>query len=278
MRTEVSKSFTWGFVLSEQELRRVFQTCKEHGEKLGPNGSRCRTSAKLKDGSLVESSELDDILCLENSGSKAIQRIGIEFEEPIAEPRWSISVGFQDGSANPESWTSVDFEVAGDSRDQVFLAASDLEERVKKTRILSWPYLTSKRWFLSVAPMLVAMFLLVITMTFIFAPAKQAVEDLERQYSEGKVDDAIQALIFLEKARHSDRFVIILVPLVAPFALFGFIALLLPKVFLAYNFYWGDYIGVFDKRRAFLKVVWIVLVLGVVASVIGGLVLRLVTK
>ncbi len=33
MKTQVTKKFTWGFVLSEQELRRLGQTCQEHISK-----------------------------------------------------------------------------------------------------------------------------------------------------------------------------------------------------------------------------------------------------
>src|SRR5437764_14877895 len=143
MKTEVSKKYRWGFVLSEQEVRRIVKTCDEHILKLGLESPHQKFTAKLKDGSLVESEDINDIVSLENEGSKKIQRINILFDDGKEKPEQSIEVEFQDALRDPHGWTSISFTVIGQSRDWAFLAASELEERVRKTKTTALTYIVN---------------------------------------------------------------------------------------------------------------------------------------
>jgi hypothetical protein len=134
MKTEVSKGFNWGFLLSEQDLRRIIQTCQEHFSKLEVTAPRQLVSAKLRDGSLIDGEDVNSILSLENDGSKSIQRLKIVFDDGQETSDQHIEVQFQDGLKNSEGWTSIDYTVAGPSRDWAFLAASEIEERVRKPK------------------------------------------------------------------------------------------------------------------------------------------------
>ena len=276
MRTEVSKAFNWGFLLTEQELRRTFTACREHAEKLGGQPDP-DISVKLKDGSLVEVKDLDQVLSLENAGSKAIKRLSIAFKDGADPNQWQVKVEFLDGFSNTENWNSVRFQVVGASRDLVFLAAAELEERLKKTRIVSWPYLASRRWLGSLIPMLV----LIVVMPFFvdnLGTESDALFQLEEAYQGGSVENATEALIFFERAKQEGRgfrFSLMLASImVVPFVIVFGGAYVLSWLFPAYNFYLGDYVAYYDKRRSISRIVWGVFVLGVVASLIAGLMLQ----
>lgn len=48
--------------------------------------------------------------------------------------------------------------------------------------------------------------------------------------------------------------------------------LLLQRFYPLYNFVWGDYLDVFDRNTGVLKVVFVVVIIGIVVSTIGGLI------
>lgn len=88
MKTEIMREFKWGFVLNEQELRRIVETCNDHVKKLDLPEEKVEhlISGKLKDGSIVESEDINDILALENDASKSIERLRILFKEAKEDP------------------------------------------------------------------------------------------------------------------------------------------------------------------------------------------------
>src|SRR5687768_17234870 len=126
MKTEVVKHYQWGFILSEQEVRRIAQTCNDHILK-NVADPRVIIGAALRDGSLIESDNVDDILSLENAGSKRITRLVLTYDDGKEINDWSIDLIFQDAKVSARSWNSIITQVTGESRDWAFLAAADLE-------------------------------------------------------------------------------------------------------------------------------------------------------
>jgi len=276
MRTEINREYKWGFLLSEQEIRRVAQTCQEHAAKVGA-GTTPTFTVRLKDGSLIESSNVDDVLTLENGGQKAITRLTARYTDGLEPPKALLAVHFEDGLLNPKTWDSITVSVVGDSRDAVFVAAADLDDRIKKIRSRAWPYVISRPWFF-VIPMLLGMALASMAARY-FSPAVSAVETVDQAYRSGRVTNPIEALILLERLKASppmDReLLMIITPFTVPFLVFSAAAFFVPKVSLSYVFYWGDAVPVYNKRRSVYRIFWVVVVLGVVASLIAGLILRL---
>ena len=276
MRTEVSKAFNWGFLLREQELRRIFTACREHAEKLG---GECdpEVSVKLKDGSLVEATDLDQVLSLENAGSKAIKSLSMAFAGGADRNQWRIEVEFLDGLSNRQNWNSIRLQVVGGSRDLVFLAAAELEERLKKTRIVSWPYLASQPWFTSLIPTFLV-FLVMPLLVNSLGSETDALSQLEEAYQRGSVENGAEALILFERAKLEGRgfwsywwFGGALLATVVIVIGGGHV---LSWLFPAYNFYLGDYVAYYDKRRSVSRTVTVVLLLGIVASLVAGLILQ----
>jgi hypothetical protein len=109
---------------------------------------------------------------------------------------------------------------------------------------------------------------------------KEPVAVLESAYKNGEVKDPIEALILLEKARNAEhigaKFIgYIILCFLLPFVLSWLASLLLPRLYPSYNFYWGDYMSVYDKRKNSMEIFWTVIVLGVLVSLVAGLLLRI---
>jgi hypothetical protein len=275
MRTDIEKSYQWGFVLSEQDLRRIVQTCHEHAEKLGGT-ARQQVTAKLRDGSVVEGRSVDDVLSLENGGQKALTRLDISYDDGSDPPKSLVSVTYQDGFLNPKNWQSIVTRIVGESRDAVFVAAADLDERIKKTRSRAWPYLTTRPWFLFV-PLIFAMLLVSILSDFT-SPQAAALNALEAEFRAGRLSNPIEAMIFFERAK-AQRSLIqsALLPAIVfglPLGVFGLVQWVLSKWSLSYVFYWGDAIALFDKRKNMVRGFWTIVVLGIVVSIIAGLIVE----
>jgi hypothetical protein len=278
MKTEINRSFNWGFVLTEQELRRLIQTCNEHlANKLDPALRRVRFTARLRDGSVIECDQVEDLLSLENAGSRAIQKLTLIFDDGKDVSDWGILVRFQDGDRNPASWNSVDLEIVGQSRDWAFVAASDLDERVRRVKRMPYQFILRNKWAIWL-PLVAGLVLMTIVLSLI--PANDgAATQLEAAYGAGTVKDPIQAMLLLEKAHEAyspylRNMLIMGVAWVAPLLVSWSVGKVIPIVAPSYNFYWGDYVQYYDRRRTMQFVFWSVVVLGVIVSVISAYVVR----
>jgi hypothetical protein len=277
MQTEVVKFFKRGFVLSEQELRRIYQSCIDNCKKSGCDAPRHVTEIKMEDGAVLKSDDIEEILLLENSGSKKITRLKLEFDDGSSDPTWSIKVSFCDVSNESNTSTSVTLDVKSSSRDWAFITAAELEERLKKISIISWNNMLSKKWMSSVAMilMMVVMFGSMIFFTDIDSQP-QAGQALQESYDSGAIKDPIEAIIFIENFRVENRpsIVNILMPMlystVGIFTVFLFFLFILPRMRYDYNFYWGDHISIFDKQKSRIKAITGFIVFGVFASLIAG--------
>ena len=70
IKVESSKNYYHGFVLNEQELRRIVQTCEEQFVKIKSDG-QCfsKYEVRFENGVVAETISLDSIFNLENSGN-----------------------------------------------------------------------------------------------------------------------------------------------------------------------------------------------------------------
>jgi hypothetical protein len=277
MKTEVTKSYKWGFTLPEQELRRLFQTCHEH-IKENVDTPRILIQVFLRDGSVIESDKVDDILSLENAGTKRIQRLSLNFDTGMENPDWKISIQFEDAEKNPRSWTSISTKVVGQTRDWAFLAAADIEERIKRVKSLAPIYIMENRYFVLV-PTFLSFILVLMAMQPIYNYGSAA-DKLESAYKSGAITNPIEAMIFLERAKEASQNIITILPLLllaffAPLVLLFGLGRLLTAIAPSYNFYWGDYITYLNKRKSAQNVFWTVIVLGIIVSLISAYIFKL---
>jgi hypothetical protein len=273
MRTEISKTYKSGFVLSEQELRRIIQACVDHASKITSGAPELAIEATLNDGAIIDFDKTDDLFTLENAGTKRIQKISIKLSGSVDNAPWSISVLFQDGVLNKKDWTSISFIILGTSRDWAFVTASDLEDRIKRIKAVSFEALLSNKW--AVIWVMVASMVLMVFLTAQFSPSRNTHILLQKQYDAGQLHDPIQALIALERIKNEQSMLNELWPMLASFTLPLMLlgsSTVASKISPSYNFYWGDYVGYYDRRRQFQKVIWTVVILGLLVAVAANFV------
>ncbi len=283
MKTEVQKRFKRGFVLDEQELRRIVQACNEHVGKLNlPEDQVTRSfKAKLKNGAVVETDDLGQILDLENIGTTAVVQVHLEFHDVSDDPTWRIHVTFENAATTPDSWISQELIVTGQSRDWAFLAGADLEERLKKVQTLSWAFLASRTWMLLLL-IVVCVGVGLTTMVYLIDSAKMKHDialRLEEARQKGDIKDPVDAIILAEreKAKRPSPGSLLAMTFLPAFGVVAIVLLLYAVVRgnRTYNFYWGDYIVCFDTYKSRIKLFWTAVVLATGASVLGGIILRL---
>ena len=115
---------------------------------------------------------------------------------------------------------------------------------------------------------LISMAIFLLAMPSLFS-STTAVDKLENAYRSRLIKDPIEAIIFfLERARtesisgwQSVGFMILTLGI--PWLIFIGLGKLFNLVAPAYNFYWGDYMGFYDKRRVAQNIFWTVIVLGI---------------
>lgn len=277
MRTEISKSFNCGFFLSEQELRRIIQSVTEHAQKAA-NGRDYLIDFKLKrsDGALIQASSVDESFATENSEPRRIRGVQICAHEAPHKTSWQISVSYKDGDCDVKSPGSIALDIDGESRDWAFVAASDLEDRIKPTRIAAWEILLEKPIAM---PIMLLISLSIFLAFFGLLIPKDSHMVLQKQYEQGLLKDSIQAMIELERINNDRKpgtllFVVLLFSFLVPAACWVFPAKIFPLLRPSYNFYWGDYVVVIDRRRRLRSTIGTVVILGLIVSVIGGVIAK----
>lgn len=276
MACEIFKKFTSGFVLNEQDLRRIWNCCDQHFKKTNSTTRHAKIEATLHDASVVETDNIEEILALENGGAKRITRLNLEIADAANDPKTSIEVTFRNGAENPTSWISLALLVRGPQRDWAFLAADEIEERLKRLKCLPYEYLSNHRLLI---PILMGAGML---LAFAFAPENAAVakklQELEASLASGQSLDPVKVIVQIERAKQARSTLsmvsLFLTAFVAPMAIGYLLSALVPRFFRSYHFCWGEYLSLYEKRRARAKVFWIAGVLGVAASIIASLILK----
>lgn len=270
MKTEITKTYKSGFALTEQEMRRVIQACTEHAGKID-GGAPYRTilEATLKDGSIISVDKTDDLFTLENGGGKTIQKVSLSMASENEGEPWEISVLFQNATHNPKDWTSVSLKICGSSRDWAFVTASDLEDRIKRIKSISYEAIFSSKF--SVFFVMIISIVTINLVTSIYSPSKKTHAILQQQYDAGKFHDPIQALIALEQIRNERTFLSETMPMLMgiglPLLVFFVLSFVLPRISPSYNFCWGDYLTYYERRKQVQMIFWTVVVLGLIVAI-----------
>jgi hypothetical protein len=121
------------------------------------------------------------------------------------------------------------------------------------------------------------MVLMTLLFPFLVMDTKSHVR-LQTLYETGVLTDPVKAMIELERMRNEKTpggFLRMMgVSLGIPLVLLVLAPVILPWIRPSYNFYWGDYVAIFDKRRQRRNVIWTVLVLGLIVSIVAGIVTK----
>ncbi len=273
MKTEAQKSFHHGFILTEQELRRMLDSIQQQA-KTGTNGTTPTANFEVvfRNGVVAESLEIDEVLSLENFGSKSISRLSIGCVDNDIDPKREIVVRFANlNDGDSEFSAAIHYSILGNDRDWVFISSSLLDERLGKIKVVNYSKFFKEPFMFAFLPV-------IMTVSFVLIPIneeseKAYVAKLEEQWHSGKIKDPIEAIIYLERNRPHGSPSILFIPLGLAISL-SCIGWLCYRGILnfwpIYSYCWGDYLSFYEKKVAIRKYLLIVILTGLIVSIVAG--------
>jgi hypothetical protein len=166
MSTEVSvrKSFEHGFVLDEQELRRIYNILVQQMNGNEPHELFDTTFTMIfKNKITVEKSSIDDVFSENNGGVWEIESLEIKLRSNNPSRTPKIVLNFQ-----KENYRSISYTIEGNDRNWVFLTSSQLDERIAKIKLFTLSF-NAKLWLLILSTFPIAT--LVLFLFTLFFPA-----------------------------------------------------------------------------------------------------------
>jgi hypothetical protein len=271
---EPSKTYRFGFILTEQELRRLIGVISDQLIKIIPDAKVIQSySIKYQNGAIAETSSIDHVLAQENSGSAQIVRLKIN---ATAENSAAIiAVEFINADKEEESGLiSIKQKISGKSRDWVFVTSSLVQERLTKIKRFA-PNQMAKSKFLAALLFPVFILLTLLFTAFLSGNRAEYIDKIEALWKKGTLKDPIEAIILFERNRSNfDRYAVVK-PIIYPIivmAVFVLIYAFFYKYYPVYNFCWGDYLQLFEKTESKRKFWLIVILVGLLISVLGSLI------
>lgn len=263
---------------------------QEAAAKLNDPKEKSYFYVRTESGTIYEFDTIDEVFAIDNIGSKAITFLFVSVgnsshkrnsSDAEADNEWGISIRFERLTEKHYSNApSIQLQVTGQSRDWVVLTASELEERIKlahkfaPSRYLNHPAMPYFSLFMLLA--------FVVGLIILIPSPEPPHVILEKMRAEGKIKDAVDAIIQAEKLKEPNRAArdailnLALVSLVVMGLLVGFFPRISRIIGRPYVFLWGEYISIHQRRRAVESTIWVVVILGVIVGVISTWASRLI--
>lgn len=235
MKTGLVKSHSYGFILSEQELKNIYNVLVQQIMIITSNFVSS-FELNYKNGMLVERDTLNAVLSEENAGSLKICGLTIIIlEEKQLKYPTKITIKF----ANADK--PISYDISGNDRDWVYNTGLQIEKSLKKIknnyRLPTAKDNTSTSVYLG-------SFVLLFTLSLL------AVFFLHPTFGLGDIITVLISLIFFVSS----------------------IALLSFCIVPINNFYWGEYMKVFDKRLSVAKAITFTLLIPLILGLIGSVI------
>lgn len=299
LAVESKKTFRHGFILNEIELRRIVDLIREQARKLvGQAACKELFTIKFKNGVIAETDAIDTILLQENSGSALIVRLRYELLATADSGSCSCSVEFFDPRIDEDSGsTSIKFTVRANDRDWVFVTSSQLEERIERVKRRSPGPLGERVVLWPVAILVAFLTFFIINMAYTganlpsylrndYARWLSVSAEFRDEVERRRVNDPVAAMVLLEEIREKRASQLIkrffefraepagAMWIYAIFAALSVVlaAVVIDRYYPLYNFCWGDYLELFQRRER-MRSFWLVVVgVGLIVELIGGMV------
>lgn len=282
MDVEAKRTFKYGFVLREADLRRLIDIVVQQLDKVpGVSIEAPSFRMKFRNGVFANASTLDEVFAQENSGSRQIVRLKCEHKTNEASSPSHVLLEFINADEDDESGSvSLRYQVFGHDRDWVFVTSSLLEERFERMKRFALNQVGTRGWgralYTLSVPVIVFGVLIATTLFQTGGNGNLPSQKLQAAVSNGQVKDVLSALVFLEQQRElKDRATELSV--IKPFAvIMAAVAVLMLvwyffyKYYPVYNFCWGEYIEEFRKRESARRFWLVVVAIGLVLSFIGS--------
>ncbi|MDP3270231.1 MAG: hypothetical protein Q8M49_00105 [Limnobacter sp.] len=267
--------------MNEADLRRIYQLMVTAAEKLNDPRERFYIYVRTENGTIHEFDSIDEVFALDNIGEQFVNHLYLSIgnsdltkrvDALSSEPEWSVSVQFERISLRRHAETpTIRLDVIGPTRDWVVLTAGELEERIKRTHSIS-----IARYFSDSNMSFITIFLLLAFMAGLLmtVPTPEPIhQKLEGLRANGQIKDAVDAVIAAERLKQPDQAIrdTIFRRLIGGLIGLAFFTVILPRFAMAigrpYEFLWGEYVAVNQRRKAIESTVLIVVVLGLFVGV-----------
>lgn len=260
MRTEAAKSFDQGFLLTEQELRRIHDQLTQQMLRLIPDDKLHHLyEVKFRNGSIAEKDNIDELFSVENYGSSSISRITIylsdskKVRDDIA-ANYSVYISLTFSSEGSSRDTSADdppvrYRIISEDRDWVFITSSQLDERIQK--IKRFRLLGSRnREIVYFCPVI----MVIMMITFMIALPRldraqaerlETIRAIRSAWRAGNLTDPVDALLAVFEAREGPtNFFTIMIPIFVISLVISIIPIIISSSARYFwplqNFLWGE--------------------------------------
>jgi hypothetical protein len=299
METRVSRRFDNGFVLTEQELRRIIDVMIEQQSRAhGMSPHELRFTMCFRDGTISKTNAIESVIGLENYGTQRLVGLAIELcSKPLEERDTSTEIILQfstDETAHSgfnnetgDAKVPIQLRVRGNERDWVSVTLSKIEERISKIKHVDFQGIVRRsevRFYLMLLSGIlvnVGMFILMRTSITASNERRAAVLEIERRYNAGEIADTGYLQILLHKASTELNpmnepttnviFIGAMFVIVSLNPLARLLGAMLGAMFPPRVFCWGDYEPEYRKKITTSKAVWSFIFISIFAAILVGL-------
>jgi len=277
LKVRANKSYRFGFVLTEQELRRFNDLILDQVKKDNQEEIQVSYSLIYENGVVAQTHDIEEVISQENSGSAKILELSILIS---SKDKREVRLEFANiDSENVTENSSIKYSINALTRDWVFITSSILDERIKKIKRFSVSNAIGRKGFRQI-------FTLVIPLLFLIAIMIPAIngatntesewDNIRSEWESKELTDPVEAIIRIQELNYSlkqfagIKYVVFGIGIII-LIMFSF-SFYLQKFYPACNFCWGDYIEEFKRKESIRKTINIVIVIGLIVSVLGGII------
>jgi hypothetical protein len=245
MKTHLQRSFKHGFLLNEQELRRIHAILSEQmRQATGDTGFTFDFTVEFQNDAVSNYSSLDAVLTESNGGEWTIHALTMDVRGN--QGRWDVRIRIKFVNIAGRSWaTPIEYAIDGPHRDWVYLTSSKLDDRMRALARYIPGYRSNAFMYSALLPIPVTLAYTVFLMAVHSFPFSRAIT--------GGVLLAVVVGFAMSV-------------LVLGWDFFS------QRYFPLYNFYWGDYVHVFNTREARGKRYSSVVFGAIILAIVVGLV------
>lgn len=263
----VHKAYGQTFKLDEGSLRKISDTLRDHLKKLPEKPFHIRYTAYRADESFYEVDDIDKVLTDDNSKSRRINRLLVrvleksESDLDTKDDKSLVMIDFDIDDSKP-----VRVNVRGPDRDWCFLLAQDLDAQIERIIAGKIKTLLSARWSDLVIGLLLSAALSSAAAWIFFKSTVPENAVLDPSDPNFDIPNAYHGILF------NIRIVYFVLGGFLLFILLGVLSLsnILKRLLCSCVFYWGDEVEAYDRRKAWGRNIFWIVIVGLIISFIAG--------
>jgi len=230
---------------------------------------------KFQNGAIAEPKNLDEVFEGENWGPAGIRRVSIMFHTTESTIKTRIGIKFTNAD-NTNVRDSIVYVVEGEDRDWVFVASSQISERITRIERLNFQRIVNSR----ILPMVIMLVFLIGTLVYMMStisrqeePRSTVVKQLRQEWTAGIRRDPVDVILRIEESNRNRIDTVWLVRgIMVPGAVFIVAIIIADPVlrylFPPYNFVWGEYQIEYEKRKGRTRFIFVGVILTIVLGVL----------